>query len=903
MILKNKITTIFVALVLTTIANSLHAQLNLQKAYHYSHPSQQNGDIILQSAIENLEPRCIGPSGLGRINSISVVDKNPNIIFVGVAQGGVWRTINGGTTWDCLSNNLPTQNIGAVCVDQHNPAIVWLGTGDGFPRNTMGLGEGIFKSIDSGRTWTFMGLKETVNIHQILIDPRDPKTVFVGATGDAYKEHNERGVFKTIDGGKTWEKILFTNARAGCGELVMDPTHPDIIYAGMWEHQRQPWRFSSGGKGSGLYKSTDGGRSWSNLSYTNGLPNGEYGRIGIAVSRTDHKIVYVLLESERNGVYRSTNGGKSFSLEYDDAILRKRSILNRPFYFQKVACDPFDPRVIWTLGGELSKSEDGGRTFFNVGDNMRGSEFHGDHHAFYISPFYSGLMLTGDDGWLSISRDNGCTWLQISSFPTAQIYSVNLDNNTPYNVMGGLQDNGNWIGAAYTFSWGEKFFSQKFWMKITGGDGIRVVKDSKNDSIYWAMYQGGNLVRANISTSSDFKKIQLITSGVRYNWSAPVVSDPFNPNKIFLGSQFLLEGNGNGSWSRISADLSDNDSIKIVPYALALARRMKQDTTNFKLFKNLARHGSPAEADLSGAEIHCTITTISPSILDSMIIWVGTDDGNVQLTKNRGKSWERVDQNITGLPANSWISQITSSVFNKAEVIVVANNYRNGDRNCYVFQSVDYGKTWERIGKHVNEYALCVLQDSFEPGLLFLGTEKGLHVSADGGKKFARWSHKFPSVGVSDMKIHPKEDDLVLATFGRSFWVIDDISDLRQMIRQPIDSLLILGKSEYMIMKQETAIKNVKDNFYELHTTNRPGGIPVSVWIPSTIANDSVKVQIRHAGKFIAKREIKMPLGLNRLYFFEYDERDLPSGKYEIIVESEKFQVRKQIEIINNNTN
>lgn len=705
---------------------------------------------------KTLKPRNIGPSGMsGRITAIDVVLSNPNTIYLGAASGGVWKTENSGNSWTPVFDDQPIQNIGSIAIQQSNPDVVWVGTGEGNPRNSINIGDGIFKSMDAGKTWKRMGLEKTKDIHRIIIDPTNPNTVYVAAIGNPFAAHPERGVYKTTDGGETWSKILSTNDTTGCGDLVMDPSNPNKLIAGLWQHFRTPWSFKSGGPGSGIYLTIDGGKNWKKLGKENGLPAGELGRTGLAFSTNEPSIIYAMVEATKNGLYRSEDGGYKWELVNSDP----RWVTNRPFYFQDIRVDPKNENRIYNIHDQVEVSEDGGKTFKTL---IPYSGIHPDHHAWWIDPANPDYMLDGNDGGIGITRDRGKNWTFDEKLPVGQFYHINVDNETPYNVMGGLQDNGSWVGPAYT--WINAGIRNFYWMNVGGGDGFDVMPDPDGGGWIYSMSQGGSVMRQNYLTGESMfirpPKMKLGDSNnLRFNWNSAIAQDPFDKSTIYFGGQFVFKSTNKGSgWEIISPDLTTNDTAKI-------------DQKN----------NGGLTIDITGAENYCTIMAIEPSAKEKGVIWVGTDDGNVQLTRDGGKTWTNFRGKIPGMPLGSWIPQIRASRYNAGEAFVVCNDYRRGDLKPYIFRTTDYGKTWTRMvdDKKVTGYALCMIQDPVEPNLIFVGTEQGFWVSLDNGNSFEQWKNNYPSVSTYDFAIQEKEADLAIATFGRAIWIMDDIRPLR----------------------------------------------------------------------------------------------------------------------------
>ncbi len=705
---------------------------------------------------KNMKARSIGPAGMsGRVTSIDALHTNPDYILLGTASGGVWKTENAGTSWQPLFDEQPILNIGAVCIQQSNPAVLWAGTGEGNPRNSLNIGGGIYKSLDGGKNWKLMGLEKTRNIHRIIIDPAEPNTVYAAAIGNPYAEHPERGVYKTTDGGDTWKLILHTNDSSGCADLVMDPSNPNKLMAAMWQHRRTPWSFSSGGSGSGLYTTMDGGKNWKKLGKAEGLPDGHFGRIGLAMAPSQPSRIYALVEATKNGLYRTDDGGFTWELVNSETSV----VNNRPFYFQDIRVDSKNENRVYNVYQMISMSEDGGKNFKVI---IPYSGIHPDHHAFWIHPTNPNIIIDGNDGGIGISRDRGKSWKFEEQLPVGQFYHINVDKEMPYHVMGGMQDNGSWRGPAYT--WTNGGIRNYYWENLSGGDGFDVIPDPEDANWTYSMSQGGELVRHNSKTGEDWR-IQPpppnLQTKLRYNWNAALAMDPFDSKTIYYGSQFVHKSSNKGlSWEIISPDLTTNDTIK-----------QKQD------------ENGGLSIDITGAENYTTILCIEPSARDRNVLWVGTDDGNVQLTKDGGKTWTSFRGKIPGMPAGVWIPQIRAGRHNTGEAFVVCNDYRRGDFKPYIFRTKDYGATWQSLvnDTKVKGYALCVLQDPTEPNLIFAGTEGGLWVSLDNGASFQQWKNGYPAVSTYDMVLQEREADLCIATFGRAMYVLDDIRPLRKL--------------------------------------------------------------------------------------------------------------------------
>ena len=709
--------------------------------------------------VKNLKPRNIGPGGMsGRVTSIDVVESDPTIIYAGTASGGLWKSVNGGTTWNPIFEKEVTASVGAVAIQQSNPSVVWVGTGEGNPRNSLNGGYGIYKSLDGGVTWKSMGLEKTRNIHRVVIDPTDPDVVYAAAIGSPWGEHPERGVFKTTDGGINWKKVLFTNDKSGAADLVMDPSNPNKLIATMWEHKRDPWFFKSGGEGSGLYITHDGGDNWKKITDKEGMPKGDLGRIGVAIAPSDPSIIYALVEAKKNALYKSTDGGASWKM-----INNKSDIGNRPFYYSEIYVDPQNDNRVYSVFTYINVSEDGGKNFnqlmpaYGVSNGV-----HPDHHAFYIHPKDASFIIDGNDGGLNISQDRGKTWRFIGNLPVAQFYHINVDMETPYNVYGGMQDNGSWRGPAYV--WRVQGIRNSYWQEISFGDGFDVVPDSDNSRFGYSMSQQGFVSRYDWQTGNNYSVRPTHPDAevdLRFNWNAAINIDPFDNSTLYFGSQFVHKSTDKGlTWKIISPDLTTNDPEK-----------QKQSESG------------GLTMDATGAENHTTILVIEPSAVERDVLYVGTDDGRVHVTKDGGNNWSDISSGLSGLPEGSWIAQIKASQTQKGHALLIANDYRRFNFEPYAYRTTNYGKSWTRIvdSNDTESYTLSIIEHPKQNNLIFLGTDDGLYVSIDAGVNWTKYTNGFPTVSVKDMVIHPREDDLVIGTFGRAAWVLDDLAPLVAM--------------------------------------------------------------------------------------------------------------------------
>ncbi len=703
-----------------------------------------------------IDARHIGPAVMsGRITSIDALDSDPRVVWIGSASGGVWRSKNAGIKFKPVFDK-HTMSIGAVAITQSHPDTVWVGTGEPWPRNSVSVGTGIYRTADDGATWKNMGLKDSERISKIIIHPDDPNTVFVAVMGHLWGANEERGVFKTTDGGQTWNKVLYIDENTGCSDLDINPDNPNVLYAGMWEFRRTAWHFNSGGPGSGLYKSTDGGTTWNKISQD--LPDGPLGRIAVGVSPVNPKIVYALIESGSTALFRSDDAGSSWK-----ETNRSLAMSERPFYFFQVYPDPVDTMRVYKPGYDLNVSEDGGKAFRIT--YLEGGRVHVDHHAFWVAPGNNNMMYLGTDGGVYVSNDQGSSFRHANNLPVSQFYKVAVDMAKPYNVYGGLQDNNSWVGPSRS----PGGIENSDWDNVGYGDGFSVFPDKTDPDVVYFQYQGGNYNRRHRSTG----EVKLIkpfkekdTEDLRFNWDAPIVFSPTS-STLYCGAQYLYKSPDRGdTWNRISPDLTTDDPEK-----------QKQEESGGLTIDN------------STAENHCCIYCIAESALDPEIIWVGTDDGNIQVTRDGGENWSNVTGNIAGLPANTWCSSVYPSRYEKGACYATFDGHRNDDLTPYIYKTTDFGQTWTSLADdNITSYCYKVIEDLVNPGLLFLGTEFGLFISIDGGEAWSQMKGNLPNVSVMDMVIHPREHDLVLGTHGRGIVIIDDITPLRELNEEVLNS-------------------------------------------------------------------------------------------------------------------
>lgn len=813
--------------------------------------------------LAGLKARSIGPAGMsGRVAAIDVSPHDNNVIFVGAATGGVWKSTNGGMHWTPVFDRERVHAIGAIAVSPINPNVVWVGTGEGNVRNSASIGGGVYRSLDQGKTWQFMGLGDSERIHRIIPHPRDPDTVYVAAMGHLWGENAERGVFRTRDGGKTWQKVLYVDQKTGAAELVMDPNNPEKLFANMWEFRRWPWFFKSGGPGSGLYMSVDGGDSWRQATVKDGLPAGELGRMGLAIAPSDSRIVYALVEAKDSALLRSKDGGYTF-----ETVNKDINVSGRPFYYADLRVDPERPDRLYRVHTFVDVSNDGGKTFSQL---IGLQHLHPDNHALWINPKNPRHLVNGNDGGVGISYDRGESWRFVTNLPLAQFYHVRYDLETPYNVYGGLQDNGSWRGPSST--WEQGPIRNSHWVEVGFGDGFDTVPDPANPRQGYAMSQDGYLIRWNLDTgeralirpSAPDAKTRL-----RFNWNAGLAQDPFDAGTIYFGSQFLHKSTDRGSsWEIISPDLTSNDPEKQ------------------KSFES-----GGLTPDVTSAENHTTIIAISPSKQERGVIWVGTDDGRVQVTRDGGKTWKNIVSGAKGVPADTWVPHINLSAHAAGTAFIVFDNHRRNDKKPYLFRVENYGERWVPLhNDQIDGYALALLQDPVVDNLLYLGTEFGLYLSFDAGRNWQKFTQGVPTASVMDLAVHERDHDLILATHGRGMLIIDDIRPLREIARMdkaPSQHLFAIAPAiQYQARQAMIDTINSQSVF---QGQNREYGALINFWMdakhlphpdaeverlrkPETPGKDEkpkpdkAKIEIRDgAGRLVRVLEVSPTQGLNRV--------------------------------------
>jgi photosystem II stability/assembly factor-like uncharacterized protein len=749
--------------------------------------------------LRGLQWRNIGPANMsGRISDIEALDGDFAKVLVATASGGVFKSVNAGTTWQPIFDKYGSASIGDVAWFQKNSDIIWVGTGEECIRNSVAWGDGIYKSTDGGKTFVNMGLKDTHSIGRVLAHPTDPNIVYVAAAGHSWGYTGDRGLFKTIDGGRTWQKLaggLPSDGRSGAIDMVMDSRDPSVLYVAFWQRLRQPWRFDSGGPSGGIFKSVDAGKTWRKL--TAGLPAGDTGRIGLTISRSKPDVLMAIVEhtfqpqqtirddkgqTKENpdykdmtklgsGIYRSEDGGKTWKF-----LSRQDS---RPFYYSHLELNPVDDQRVYYLTANFMKSEDGGKTWQNV------PGLHPDYHAMWLDPTNKDRYYTGQDAGAALTHDHGKTYIYFDNICAGQFYAVSADMRDPYYVYGGLQDNGVWGGPSMHR---EGVILTDFWYNIGGGDGFHTQNDPTDWRTVYGESQGGAIQRTNVETRESrgvvpnpqnivnyrdyYPSAPTPTAGgrprsvFRFNWSTPIYMSPHNPRTLYLGANHLFRSVDRGDhWQIVSPDLTTNDKQKFG-----------------EQYGGAMKPSGGMTTDDTGAETHCTIITISESPVRPGVLWVGTDDGNVQVTKDGGTAWTNVRANVQGVPNATWVSRVEASHFAEGTAYLTFDGHRGDDFKPYVFVTTDFGKTWTAITSGIpdNQPVYVIREDLRNKDLLFLGTEFGVFFSLDAGKQWNSLRLNMPTVAFHDLLIHPRDNDLIAGTHGRGIWILDDISALQQ---------------------------------------------------------------------------------------------------------------------------
>ena len=719
------------------------------------HSREASADQKDTDVLKNLKFRNLGPAAAGgRVTTVTGIPGDPAVYYVGAAAGGVFKTVDGGLTWKAVFEHESTASIGDLALDPQNPNSVWVGTGEGKPRNDVIDGGGVYLSPDAGQSWKFMGLGNVGQISRIIVDPADSNTVFVGALGHVWAPNAERGVYRTSDGGKTWKQVLFVDDTTGVADLAMEPGNPKVLYAGMWHFRRYPWTLVDGGDSSGVYRSTDGGDTWKKL--TEGLPDKPLGRIAVSIAPSNPSHVYALIASKHGMLWQSTDRGDHWT-----AVSDNRSLDIRPFYFSRLKVSPLDENKVYFLSYALMESTDGGKSA-HIAD--RG--VHSDHHALWIDPKNPNRILQGNDGGAFLSLDGAKTWRFLDGLPIEQFYMVAVDSAVPYTICGGLQDNNAWCGPSSNL--GRRSVVNADWYTVAGGDGEYAVPAPSDPNIVYADSQDGfvrrldkrthlgRFVRPYLMGVEEMKPADL---KYRFNWTSPIAVSSADANEVYLGGNVVFKSTDGGqNWTPVSGDLTRND-------------KSKQEVA-----------GGPVQHDISGAESYDTILCISLAPTDAKVIWVGTDDGLVQVTRDGGQTWTNTTPHIPGAPEWARVYQIGVSPFDAGTAYVAFDAHELGDRRAYAYKTTDYGRSWQKITNGLPDVPVTVVrEDPNRRGFLVLGTEVGLFVSSDAGEHWQPLKADFPTTPVFDLIFVKDRYDLVVATHGRGIFVFDDIRPLEEL--------------------------------------------------------------------------------------------------------------------------
>lgn len=792
---------------------------------------------ITSATIGDVSARSIGPAVMGgRITCIEGVNAKPKVVYVGAAGGGIWKTDDAGVSFKSVFDKY-CQSIGDIAIDQNHPDTLWVGTGESNMRNTVSIGNGIYMSKDGGENWQQMGLQKTEHISKVIIHPGNSNIIYVAAPGPLWSDGPDRGIFKTTDGGKTWEKIYYITERTGCADLIMDPRNPETLIATMWEFRRKPYAFSSGGPSSGIFKSTDGGKTW--RSIRKGLPEGDLGRMALAQAPSKPDRLVMVCESKETKLYISEDSGENWKEQASTFNVKAR-----PFYFSTIEFDPKDANRLYRPAFSMSISDDGGYSFY---DAPGGAGVHADHHALWINPANTSQMYLGTDGGVYMSVDRGNNWQFIRCLPVSQFYHVDVDNQYPYyRVYGGLQDNGSWMAPSQSPGGVEN----GDWVSLYGGDGFWVVPDPTDINYAYAESQGGNMARVNLrtNTSRAIKPFEEVgDEKLRWHWNTPMVMSPNRKGALYTGSQYLYRTSSQGKkWEKLSGDLSTNDKEK-----------QKQEDSG------------GLSADVTSAENHCIIYSIAESPIDSNTIYVGTDDGNFQVTINGGKTWvnRAAAYILAGIPKQTWVSSIHASVHDANTVFATFDNHTYGDHNTYAAVSKDRGQTWTRFtSNEFTGFANKILQDDQNPALLYLGTEMGLFMSFDAGQSWVRYKSEFPWMAmVRDLVLHPS-GDLVIATHGRGIYIIDDLSPLRKLNQSDLSQDVLFLESRDAFCSAGRLGGNQTWNAGEFNGGNYTDNAVITYYLKDRMATGDAKIIIRDSlGNVIRDLPAGKRKGVNRI--------------------------------------
>ncbi|MDE3742850.1 WD40/YVTN/BNR-like repeat-containing protein [Maribacter polysaccharolyticus] len=767
-----------------------------------------------ESIYSGMEYRPIGPFRGGRAGTVSGVLNHPNLYYMGTAGGGVWKTTDAGNTWECISDGFFGGSIGAIAVSESDPNIIYVGEGEQTLRGNVSSGKGLWKSMDAGETWEFIGLKDSEHIARIRIHPKNPDLVYVAAIGNLWKPNETRGVYRSKDGGDNWEKVLYVSDKAGAGDLILDPNNSRIIYASTWEMKRNGYRMDSGGPDSKLFKSTDGGDTWKDISTQTGLPGFPWGIVGITVSPIDSNRVWALIEAEDGGLFRSDDAGATW-----EKINENRALRQRAWYYTRIYADTQNMDKLYVMNVSYGVSTDGGKTF-----TLKNAP-HGDHHDLWIDPQNNQRMIIADDGGAQISNDGGNNWTTYYNQPTAQFYRIATDSVFPYRIYGAQQDN---TALRISHRSSGEAITERDWEPTAGGESAHLAPDPKNNQVVYGGTYKGYMNRLDHTTgqarSTNVWPDNPAGSGAeimkyRFNWNYPVAFSRHDPNKLYAGSNFLNVTTDEGqSWKTISPDLTRG------------------------LPETIKSSGGPITQDNTGAEFYSNIFVISESILEKDVIWTGSDDGLIHVTKDSGTTWENVTPPSSMSPKLNMINSIDPSPFHKGTVYVAATAYKFGDYTPYLYKTTDYGKTWSLITNGIkdNFYTRVIRTDHVREGLLYAGTEWGMYISFDDGKSWSPFQLNLPITAIRDL--HVRDNDLIVATHGRSFWVIDDLTPLHQLSQE-------VAESDFYLFKPDTSYRmhqsggRTKPNT-KLVGTNHPDGVIINFFLDKFQEKDTVLLDI-----------------------------------------------------------
>ena len=826
------------------------------------------GQSISTDQLDQLTFRNIGPSVAGgRIHDIEVLPNDPATVFIASASGGIWKSTNKGTTWKPVFDDQAVSTFGDMAISLSNPDVIYAGSGEQQNRQSTSWGNGIYKSVNQGETWRSIGLEKTYHIARVIIHPENPNIVFVAALGNLWNSSKERGVYQTTNGGKNWKKVLYIDDMTGVVDMAMDKNNPNILYAATYQRMRKAWGFNGGGPGSGIYKTTDGGKTWNEL--TGGLPPGEKGRIGLAASKTRSNIIYATIEhADSSGFYRSGNGGRTWK--------RVNKLNPRPMYYSHIFVDPNNDDIVYMLATEFYRTKDAGKTFYQMPTRPTYDVgVHSDHHTLWINPNNSNHFFLAGDAGLHESWDGGVAYNRLNNIPIGQFYGIGADMEVPYNIYGGMQDNHSWMGPSATRHWLGILADD--WKQVGFGDGMYQQPDPESSMLYNAS-QNGNIIRVDRKTGN-MQGLKPFPSDskekYRFDWVTPLAISKHSSKKVFLGgNRLFISDNGGDSWER-TEDLSSNtnrDSLTIMGVLGA----------DIKLSKN------------DGTSSYGEIISISESPLWHRVIWVGTDDGNIQVSRDGGEKWEEVSGNITGIPAGSYVSRVLSSIRDRGSAYVTFDRHREGDWKPYVYRTEDYGKTWVPLTRGLPSGSVNVIAEHPDnPDVLFLGTEHAVYLSVNAGSDWTKFKSNLPTTLYDDLLIHPREKDLVLGTHGRSFWVLDDTSPLAEW------STVYNKPVHVFSVRAATLFHYWKDTSYraqeEWAGENPPYGAIISYLVNSDV--DSVTITVKRRKNQII-RTYRQPVVRGSIQRLAWDLKYPPPSSQQNESKTEGLQKPKPEDIL-----